>query len=558
MVSTCQRPLVSMQECCGLGRRQLIQLASAGAAAGFATPLLRTGPAAASPGVTGGSGLFVQDLELVTVTDTSFVLTWYTADAPTPAAPYDPAAAPTPVAADGLVRYGTDPAQLDRVAMEWGGDTPYHYVEVTGLRPGVTYYYQALSGGIAATPRLVPQLAFPAGGMTIPDSATTAEVAAGLGKLLAHGSPQSASPGWVTTLVPPSGRLLFTLALSNDLHTGEAVSGLATSDFPAGFGAASGLPPHPVVMARAMTRDAAARGADVLIVGGDLTAAARPDEMTAAKALLDRFGTHTLSGRLTSGDYVVARGNHDQPRAGTPGEPRIPADAAGRPAGSAGYNDCVRAAYDLPHGTLTTTEVGGLRLIGLDTTMLGAPGGAISAEEFAVLQRALESNPHQPTLVFGHHPVTDESAARTIAGPAFDLDRADAARLQALYAVAPGVFFHHAGHTHRNLRTYSPVAAGVEFLEVAATKEYPGGFALLKIYEGGYMVNFYKSSSDLARQWNQISSGGYLGLYPAYALGSLADRNHVVSRDFTTLTPLRHRPWWGQRPRSLRSEAADR
>ena len=43
-----------------------------------------------------------------------------------------------------------------------------------------------------------------------------------------------------------------------------------------------GLPPYPVVMARAMTRDAAARGADVLVVAGDLTAAARPDEVTAS------------------------------------------------------------------------------------------------------------------------------------------------------------------------------------------------------------------------------------------------------------------------------------
>jgi 3',5'-cyclic-AMP phosphodiesterase len=369
-----------------------------------------------------------------------------------------------------------------------------------------------------------------------------------LRKLLTPGALKSVSPGSVTTLTPPSGRLLFTLALCNDLHTGETASGLATSDAPAGFGQAPGLPPYPVVMARAMTRDAAARGADVLVVGGDLTAAARPGEMTVAKALLDRFGTHTLSGRLISGDYVVARGNHDQPGQGA-------VDAAWSSADTS-YDDCVLAAYDLPHGTLTTTEVGGLRLIGLDTTMAAAPRGAISTGEFAVLQRVLAGNPCQPTLVFGHHPVTDRSAATTITGPAFDLDRADAALLQELYATTPGVFFHHSGHTHRNLRTYSPVAPHVEFLEVAATKEYPGGFALLKVYEGGYMVNFYKSSSDLARQWSQVSGGGYLGLYPAYALGTLADRNHVVDRDFSALTPLRHRPWWGQRPRSLRSDAA--
>jgi 3',5'-cyclic-AMP phosphodiesterase len=549
VVRSRERPLVSMQDCCGLSRRQLIQLASAGAAAGFATPLVRAGPAAASSGGTGGIGVYVQDLELVTVTDSSFVLTWYSADGPSPTAPCDPAAAPAPVAADGMVRYGTDPAYLDRVAVEWGGETPYHYVEVTGLEPGVQYYYQALSGGISATPRLVPELALPAGGLAVPDSATDAQLAAVLGRLITPGVLRSLSSGSVTTLMPPSGRLLFTLALSNDLHTGETVSSRPSSDIPPGFGQVPGLPPYPVVMARAMTRDAAARGADVLVVGGDLTATARPDEMTVAKALLDRFGTHALSGRLTSGDYVVARGNHDQPEQGSPG-----ADG-GSPTG-AGDEDCLRAAYDLPHGALTTTEVGGLRLIGPDTTMATAPGGALDADEFAALQRVVAASPDQPTLVFSHHPVTDESAALTITGPAFDLDRADAARLQALYAATPGVFFHHSGHTHRNLRTYSPVATGVEFLEVAATKEYPGGFALLRVYEGGNMVNFYKSSSDLARQWNQVSGGGHLGLYPAYALGTLADRNHVVSRDFSALMPLRHRPWWGQRPRSLRSEAA--
>jgi 3',5'-cyclic-AMP phosphodiesterase len=524
-----------VEDCCGLTRRQLIQLAAAGAAAGLVIPSLSASRAAASTGGTGGSGLYVQDLELVTVTDTSFVLTWYTADAAAPAVPYDPDAEPAPVATDGVVLYGTDPARLDRVAAERGGGTAYHYVEVTGLRPGVTYYYRALSAGVAAAPRLVPQLTFPAGGLVIPDNPTDAQLEAILAELLSSGVVLSASPGSVTTLVPPRGRLLFTLALSNDLHTGETVSGLATSDFPPGFSQAPGLPPYPVVMARSMARDAATRGADVLIVAGDLSAAALPDQFTTSKALLDGFGTLNLSGRLAPGDYVVARGTHDQPKTGS-------AYAACAPVGATGYYDCMPAVYDLPQGTLTATEVGGLRLIGLDTTTLNTPGGAIDDDEFATLQDVLAGNPDQPTLVFGHHPVTDESAVTTIAGPTFDLDRADAARLEALYAATPGVFFHHAGHTHRNLRTSSPVATAVEFLEVAATKEYPGGFALLKVYEGGYMISFYKSSSNLARQWSQVSSGEYLGLYPAYTLGSATDRNHVVSRDFSALSaPGHHR-----------------
>jgi hypothetical protein len=82
--------------------------------------------------------VFAQDLELVTVTDTSFVLTWYTADGPAPAVPGRAAGRPGPVDAPGLVRYGTRPGRLDCVAAEWGGTTPYHYVEVTGLRPAET------------------------------------------------------------------------------------------------------------------------------------------------------------------------------------------------------------------------------------------------------------------------------------------------------------------------------------------------------------------------------------------------------------------------------------
>lgn len=523
-----------MTDCCGLSRRQLLRLSSAGAAAGLLTPLLKASQAGAATAAS--SDLYVQDLELVTVTDASFVLTWYTAAAPEPAIPYDPDQEPAPVATDGLVRYGTDPNNLDRVAVEWGGQTAYHYVEVTGLQPGVTYYYQAFSSGVAASPRLYPQLTFPPGGLVIPANPTEANLLPILEEVLSSGVILSASPGSVTTLVPPPGRHLFTLALANDMHTGETVSGLVISDFPPGFSQAPGLPPYPVVMARSMTHDAALRGADVLIVAGDLSAAALPDQLTDSKTLLDRFGSLKLGGRLAPGDYVVARGNHDQPQTGS-------AYAACAPVGTTGYYDCVPAVYDLPQGKLTTTEFGGLRLVGLDTSTLNTPGGQIVPEEFAHLQAVLADNPDQPTLVFGHHPVTDESADTTIAGPSFDLDRADAASLEALYAATPGVFFHHSGHTHRNLRTSSPVATNVEFLEVAATKEYPGGFALLKVYEGGYTVSFYKSSSNLARQWSQVSSGEYLGLYPAYTLGSVADRNHVVSRDFSALYQVRHLTW---------------
>jgi len=506
-----------------MSRRQILRMAAVGAAAGIVIPGIALSPEQAAAAQ--AAGVYAQDLELVTVTDESFVLTWYTAAAPAPAIPYQPSQEPAAVPADGYVRYGTDPNRLDRVATQCGGETAYHYVEVTGLRPGTTYYYQAYSAGVQATPRLVPELTYPAGGVVIPTDPTDAQLLQILSGLLSSGVIDSMAPGSVSTLVPPRGRHLFSLALANDLHVGETVSGLVTGNFPPAFEQLPGLPPYPVVMLESMTDDAAARGAHTLLVAGDLSSAALPTELADSKQLLDRFGTLNLDGRLRPGNYVVARGNHDQPKTGTAYE-------GCAPVGSTGYYDCLPAVYDLPQGTLTQTEFAGLRLIGLDTTTLNLPSGAIDDAQFEQLTEVLAENPEQPTLLFGHHPVTDEAALTTIAGPGFDLDRPDAARLKALYAATPGVFFHHSGHTHRNQRTSSPVATNVEFLEVAATKEYPGGFALLKVYEGGYMVNFYKSSSTLARQWSQTSSGEYLGLYPAYTLGTAADRNHAVDRDF--------------------------
>jgi Icc protein len=502
-----------MSSCCGDPRRRLNQIAAAA-----------PGPTLSGP----VGGLVAQDLELVTVTDTTFILTWFTGDRLAGGA--EP---PSPVPADSVVRYGRTPEQLDGVVTV-AGDTAFHHVEVTGLTPGVTYWYRAVSGGREATARVVPVLHYEALDDFDLTAAATPEAlqALALG-LLAGGGSVSASPGQVTTLIPPPGRLLATVALSNDLHAGEEVSGLAVGDYPPGFSQAPGLPPYPEVMAAAMVADVAARGAGVLVVAGDLTSAARPAEVAASRALLDAFGPLGIDGPLDRGSYVVARGNHDQPRPGEEWAGGVPVP------GAPGYHDGVPAVYGLTQGQMTVTELAGLRLIGLDTTTLDRPGGAIDDDQFARLEALLASAPDQPTVVFGHHPVTEDSARTVISGPDFVLDRFDGERLERLYARTPGVFLHHAGHTHRNRRTTSPVAPGVEFLEVAAIKEYPGGYSLLRLYEGGYMVNFYKSSGPGALAWSHTTAGEYLGLYPAYVLGSLEDRNHVVVRDLSGLGPAR-------------------
>lgn len=481
-------------DCCRVSRRRA--LAWGGLVA--ATPLAATAAggqpaAAAAPAGT----LLVQDVEVVTVTDTSVVITWFSGSA----AEVDRYGRPAPMPADTELLLGdpATPASLRTVGHD-STPTAYHYAEVTGLEPGRTYAYQARSAGQTAVPTSL-QFAGTAGSLD--------------------------PPGLFTTLAPPPGRYLFTLALANDLHLGETTSGIITGDFPPAFQQDPGLPPYPEVMLDAMLADLRRpdRRANTLLVAGDLTAEAAPVDVARVRELLDGWG------RLGT-DYLVARGNHDRPHVGE-------AYAACSPVpGAADHHDCWGDGFELPRQRLHVAEVAGLRVIGLDTTTLDQAGGTLDNDQLAELRRVLRRDRDRPTLVFGHHPVTFESAVTTAAGPAFDLDQAKARELEALYASAPGLFFHHAGHTHRNKRTFAQGSRQVEFLEVAATKEYPGGYSLLRVHSGGYLVSFYKTRTDLARQWSQRTRGEYFGLYPAYTLGTIADRNHTVRRDLSGLRPL--------------------
>ena len=161
----------------------------------------------------------------------------------------------------------------------------------------------------------------------------------------------------------------------------------------------------------------------------------------------------------------------------------------------------------------------------------------MSAEQFAFVRDELTREPEQPTLVFGHHPVTLEASITTVRPLLFDLDPQQALQLEALYADAPGVFLQHSGHTHRNKLTRSLRATNVAFQEVGAVKEYPGGFTLLRVHTGGYATNFYKFHDPLAQEWSERSRPEYGGLAPFYVFGDIVDRNSVAARDFSDLAP---------------------
>ena len=206
-------------------------------------------------------------------------------------------------------------------------------------------------------------------------------------------------------------------------------------------------------------------------------------------------------------------------------------------------HDCYADAYASAGPTWYSTEVQGLRLLALDTydkVGNGGDNGALSEEQFSFVTKTLKDEPDRPTLVFGHHPVSQEASATTAEPIIFDLDTQQSLRLQQLYAASPGVFLHHQGHTHRNKRSSSPLTPGVTYQEVCATKEYPGGFHLLRVHSGGYALNFYKTRSDLAREWSERTRQEIFATYPSYTFGTAADRNSVFDADFSGLGPAAH------------------
>jgi 3',5'-cyclic AMP phosphodiesterase CpdA len=429
------------------------------------------------------------NLELVTLTETSAVFTWYSGIGGTT----DDVGQMLPFPSDGQIAVGDRPDRLTRRVAAVESSTPYHYVEVDGLEPGRTYWYQAVCGDVPATATVVRGA-------------------------VAAGEPGGAltGPFSFTTPPPPAGRRLFTVALCNDLHLGETVAGL-TGLVPGvkGIEQVPGHRPYPTIMAEAMAHEARERGADYLLAAGDVTSECALHDAELAKTILNGFGAE-------GHDYWVARGNHDRGHTG-------PEYAACRPGKWQG-RDCFADVF-MPEGPgYFSHDLHGLHIVGIDTYDKpgdGGDAGGMSGEQMAWLRADLAAHADQPTLVFGHHPLSSDGDPLDLSGN-HALDRDQARQILGSYRTAPGVFLHHAGHTHRNYRTMLP--NGIVQQEVSATKEYPGGFTLLRIHSGGYALNFYKTRSPEARAWSERSRAELAGLWPDMSLGSrIVDRNSVVA-----------------------------
>jgi Icc protein len=295
-------------------------------------------------------------------------------------------------------------------------------------------------------------------------------------------------PGAVTTLERPAGRLLSTVVTVNDVHFGEIECGRIGEIDPEELGpilrAAPGEPPYPEVMNRAAIAEIEALDPDLVVAKGDLTNVGSEEEYA---AFLDAY--RTLGPRMRH-----VRGNHDAMI-----DPKL-------------------AIEDAPYAI----ELPGVTVAVIDTVIPGIERGRIGREQLGWLDD-LAAESSTPVLVFGHHHCWNVAAAER-SQAYFGINPDDSDALVDVVARRESIAGYFAGHTHRNRVRRFARARNVPFVEIGATKDYPGCFAEYRIHEGGYSQIVRRISSPAALSWTERTRRMFAGLYREYALGPLEAR----------------------------------
>lgn len=297
----------------------------------------------------------------------------------------------------------------------------------------------------------------------------------------------------VRTLVRPPGERLATLATVNDVHFGETVCGqVAGMDLDWVLRSEPGEEPYPLVANRAAAVEIAALGPDAVVAKGDLTSA----------GLLSEYQEFESVYRTAFGSrLVVTRGNHDNPgRIGDqPVVPRTPA--------------------------VQEVVLAGVIVAVLDTSRPGLIGGQLDAEQASWLDE-LAARADRPVLAMGHHPPWNEHLALVFgSAEGSGLDDPSLGRLSEVVARRPRIAAYLAGHTHRNAVRHLAATGPFPWVEVASVKDFPGSWAEYRVFEGGILQVHRRIQDDPAAvAWSERCRSLYGGLYPAYALGELAER----------------------------------
>jgi Icc protein len=295
--------------------------------------------------------------------------------------------------------------------------------------------------------------------------------------------------GHITTLRRLEGELLFRLATVTDLHIGERHFGVLGRLWDA-LGTEPAGGPYPARCLRAALDEALAWGAELVVSKGDLTRVATAAELRDAARMLASLPV----------PVETVLGNHDN---------ALTVDM---------HSVLEKNGLWVPWGP-RSLDVPGLRVV-LANTLHGHPRyhrGHLPPE-VARRVASLAGGTGAPAMVVLHHP-PELNPFPTVYPPGipleesrFLLDALAAANERALLTC---------GHRHRNRRyRYGPVVVA----ETGSTKDYPGGWAGYKIYEGGIVQVARRTMRTDVIGWTEATRRAMNGQWGRWSPGRLSDR----------------------------------
>jgi predicted phosphodiesterase len=288
--------------------------------------------------------------------------------------------------------------------------------------------------------------------------------------------------------LPQPGEELCRVATVNDLHFGETVCGvLGDNDDGPIYRSEPGEDPYPEVMNAGVIHDIVALGPAAVIAKGDFTSTGTPEEY-------QRF--EEVYGAAFGARLHHLWGNHDA--------------YSGETHGATGP---------------FTVEVPGATLAVLDTVIPTKTTGQVGADQIEWLD-TVAAEADRPVMVFGHHHIWTPEAERKDSFFGIRPDDSDA--LVEVAARRRSIVGYFAGHTHRNRVAHAAATGAMPWAEVACVKDFPGGWAEYRIFDGGILQVFRRASTPSARAWAEKTRDMYGGVYGVYALGDLEDRCFLI------------------------------
>ncbi|QZA33562.1 metallophosphoesterase family protein [Hydrogenibacillus sp. N12] len=247
----------------------------------------------------------------------------------------------------------------------------------------------------------------------------------------------------------------------------------------------------PTLLERALN-DLMQKGVDAVVHAGDLTDTAHPDEYHAFQAIVAPYAARV--------PYAAVPGNHDKYRRKTGG------------IGEAGFREAI--GDTLPR----LLDLGAATVILLDSARPDDDWGWIPTASLTWLNRTLNETAGRPTFIVLHHPAN---------GMDLWFGTTNFFALQAVIAKHPHVVGVLSGHMHRNFISLARHGdRTLPYIELPATVQFPNGYGLIDLYDGGYVYTSHKISAiDLSERSREAVLKGLNDAYVLYTLGGPGDRN---------------------------------